>query len=229
MSTNTPIPNSDYNEQPDDIPVGGDGWPHDEPGGADPNEALDARLAEALLKKLASIESASASERQGGLGEPTPSSQNPQQRLHDSTTWAMVFRAFPPVPKPRQVSSIRFDRDDLKRWNDALESIIAALEAAKFNPNLLYVLYLTLDRLTDDQWARVDKRLFYGEGVHTREGVNNSRDKWQLWPDARKWQRWLELVTEGKILPHEATERFLLSPVFADCPSRVGHNEAWSW
>jgi hypothetical protein len=148
---------------------------------------------------------------------------------NDSTTQLLGPWCLEHSRRFRQVSSIRFDRDDLKRWNDALESIIAALEAAKFNPNLLYVLYLTLDRLTDDQWARVDKRLFYGEGVHTREGVNNSRDKWQLWPDARKWQRWLELVTEGKILPHEATERFLLSPVFADCPSRVGHNEAWSW
>ncbi|QTV78994.1 hypothetical protein [Microbacterium sp. NIBRBAC000506063] len=93
-------------------------------------------------------------------------------------------------------------REDGLAWEEALNGVARAFEAAGFTARDLYVLYLTLDRLTEDQWARVDKRLFEGEGVHTRDG-------WLLSPIAEKWAAWPRLVHDTGLLPHEATERVL--------------------
>lgn len=117
--------------------------------------------------------------------------------------WDRVFEVFPPVRAARRTGTGKFvSGDEGEAWIASLSAITVGLEAVGFTPQDLYMLYLTLHRLTEDQWARVDKRLFVGDGVHTRE-------HWMLAPVAEKWSAWPRLVHEEGLLPHEATDHIL--------------------
>ncbi len=117
--------------------------------------------------------------------------------------WDRVFEVFPPVRTVHRTSTGRFVSDkEGEAWVAARDAIAIGLEAVGFTPQDLYVLYLTLHRLTEDQWARVDKRLFVGDGVHTRE-------HWMLAPVPEMWSAWPQFVHEQGMLPHEATDCIL--------------------
>lgn len=117
--------------------------------------------------------------------------------------WFRVMEVFPPVRGARRTGTGKYQSDEEgDAWTATLLDLSLKLEGVGFTPQDLYTLYLTLDRLTDDQWARVDKRLFTGDGVHTRKG-------WMLAPIPEKWAAWPRLVHEEGLLPHEATERVL--------------------
>lgn len=117
--------------------------------------------------------------------------------------WWRVFEVYPPRRGVARTGTGKYSRaEEGARWEAALETIARGLDSVGFTPEDLYVLCLTLERLDDDQWARVDKRLFFGEGVHTRAG-------WMLAPVPEKWAEWPRLVHARGMLPHEATQSVL--------------------
>lgn len=114
--------------------------------------------------------------------------------------WWRVFEVFPPMRGVARTGTGKYvNPAEGAAWEAALGEIADGLSSAGFTPEDLYVLSLTLQRLDDDQWARADKRLFAGDGVHTRDG-------WKLWPLPKRWAEWPSLVRSQGMLPHEATE-----------------------
>ena len=117
--------------------------------------------------------------------------------------WWRVFEVYPPRKGIARSGTGKYaSHVDGLAWESALDTIATELVSAGFTPEDLYVLSMTLERLDDDQWARVDKRLFVGEGIHTRAG-------WMLSPIPEKWREWPRLVHTQGLLPHEATETVL--------------------
>lgn len=113
--------------------------------------------------------------------------------------WWRVFEVYPPRERVGRRGTGKYAvAAQGAAWERDLEALARELEAAGFTPHDYYDLCLTLERLDDDQWARVDKRLFAGAGVHTRAG-------WMLAPVAERWSRWPRLVHREGMLPHEAT------------------------
>ena len=121
----------------------------------------------------------------------------------DRYGWWRILEVFPPVRGAARTGTGKYQsREAGDAWEAALDDLVDALLAAGFSPQDFYTLCLTLQGLTDDQWARVDKRLFTGEGVHTRRG-------WLLTPIPEKWADWPRLVHDRGLLPHEATAHVL--------------------
>lgn len=126
--------------------------------------------------------------------------------------WWRVFEAFPPRRGVARTGTGKYARTaEGAAWEADLVELADALTSAGFTPEDLYILSLTLQNLTDDQWARVDKRLFAGDGV-------NTRDRWMLWPLPEKWTEWPRLVHARGMLPHEATE-IVLGGIWRGRPS----------
>ena len=121
----------------------------------------------------------------------------------DRYGWWRILEVFPPVRPVARTSTGKYRSPAAgEEWGRALNELVDALLAAGFSPQDFYTLCLTLQGLTDDQWARVDKRLFSGEGANTREG-------WLLTPVPAMWANWPQLVHDRGMLPHEATAHVL--------------------
>lgn len=136
----------------------------------------------------------------GGWGIPFSSAAD---RTPERYPWFRVLEVFPPVKGPARTATGKYaSQAEGDAWRDTLAKLVDDFSAAGFSAQDLYTLYLTLARLTDDDWARVDKRLFVGAGVHTREA-------WMLAPIPERWSEWPMLVHEKGLLPHEATDHIL--------------------
>ncbi|GAA1854894.1 hypothetical protein GCM10009796_16210 [Microbacterium koreense] len=117
--------------------------------------------------------------------------------------WYRVLEMFPPRPAAARTGTGKYVSSEAGEvWDASLRELILRLSGAGFTAQDLYTVYLTLDRLSEDEWARVDKRLFVGDGVHTRHG-------WRIALVPEKWTAWPRLVHEDGLLPHEATDHIL--------------------
>ena len=135
----------------------------------------------------------------GGWGIPLTSLGGRDDRY----AWWRVLELFRPFHGAQRTGAGKYAAGgDGAAWEARLNFLVDELESVGFTVQDYYSLCLTLERLSDDQWARVDKRLFAGEGVKTRSG-------WKIAPTPQKWAAWSRLVHEEGMLPHEATDRVL--------------------